>query len=225
MREELIKLCKMTQEELKLYVIWELKKIYGAVQVGDGYVLASGELPILLVAHLDTVHQELPLDIIYDGTTDRLSSLQGIGGDDRCGVLMVLELIKNHKCSVLFCEEEEKHGVGAMKFVQSQHADGLSFNYVVEFDRKGSCDAVFYKCENKEFIDFVTADFYKQAFGTFSDICILAPFFGCAAVNLSCGYYNAHTLSEYVIIQEMIDSVEAARRLIERTRECDSFSF
>ena len=149
MRDKLIKLCNLTQDELKQYVIWELRSIYDSVCVGDGYVLAHGELPVLLVAHLDTVHETLPETIVFDDAIGTLSSPQGIGGDDRCGVLMVLELIREHKCSVLFCENEEKHGVGAMRFVQSCDARDLIFNYIIEFDRKGSHDAVFYKCENR----------------------------------------------------------------------------
>lgn len=225
MQHRLVKLCRLTQQQLKQHVIWELKELYDNVIVGDGYVLAQGDFPVLLVAHLDTVHEELPREIIFDERQGILSSPQGIGGDDRCGVLMILELIRKHKCSVLFCEDEEKHGVGAMKFVQSSDVIGLAFNYIIEFDRKGSNDAVFYKCENQAFINFVTADFYKQDYGTFSDICVIAPHIGCAAVNLSCGYYNAHRLTEHVILKELQDSLDAAARLIERTIETDKFSF
>lgn len=225
MRNKLIKFCRLTQEQLKQHMIWELKALLGNVTVGDGYVLAKGDFPVLLVAHLDTVHSQLPEDIVYDELEDVLSSAQGIGGDDRCGVLMILELIHKHRCSVLLCEDEEQHGVGAMKFVTSKDIDGLFFNYIVEFDRKGSNDAVFYKCANQAFIDFVTADYYQQDYGTFSDICVVAPRIGCAAVNLSCGYYNAHTLSEYVVIKEMQDCIDAADRLLGRTKETDKFGF
>ena len=37
-----------------------------------------------------------------------------------------------------------------------------------------------------------------------------------AAVNLSCGYYKAHTKEEYVIWEEMVNATQEAIKLIER---------
>ena len=39
---------------------------------------------------------------------------------------------------------------------------------------------------------------FQTEIGSFSDISIIAPALGIAAVNLSSGYYNAHTLHEYI---------------------------
>ena len=178
-----------------------------------------------MVAHLDTVHVALPTMFKYDSKTDALSSPQGIGGDDRCGVYMILQIIKHYNCSVLFCEDEEIGGVGAEKFIKTELAKSLEFNYMIEFDRQGCNDAVFYNCDNEDFEDFITKDFYKTAYGTFSDISVLAPFFGCAAVNLSCGYYKAHTQNEYVVLSEMDESIYAACRILERTTEEDKFEY
>ena len=221
-----VKLCKMSQKDLKKYTKNTLLKIgYPKVTVGDGFVYAQGELPILLVAHLDTVHKELPKTIYYDDIKQVLSSPEGIGGDDRCGVYMIFEVIKKHKCSVLFCEEEEIGAKGEEKFVASKVSKGLEFNYIMEFDRRGSNDAVFYDCDNYDFEKFITKKFFKTAYGSFSDISVLAPELGCAAVNLSCGYYNAHTLDEYVVWGEMNDSINAACDIICATTEKDKFEY
>lgn len=219
------KICRMSQKNLKKYVAEELKKSYNKVINGDGYVYAQGTFPVLLVAHLDTVHKHLPKTILYDKNTDAIYSPQGIGGDDRCGIYMIFEVIKKYNCSVLFCEDEEIGCVGAEKFTKTALAKNLSFNYIIEFDRKGSNDAVFYDCDNPEFEKFITKDFYKSAWGSFSDISTLAPFLGCAAVNLSCGYYNAHTTSEYVIVSEMKKSIAEACKILERTTENDKFEY
>ena len=48
-----------------------------------------------------------------------MMSPQGIGGDDRAGVYMILRLIQDLHCHVLFCEAEETGGHGAKAFVQS----------------------------------------------------------------------------------------------------------
>lgn len=219
------KICKMSQKDLKKFVAEKLKETHNKVIEGDGYVYAQGEFPVLLVAHLDTVHKELPKKIIYDVKTDSLSSPQGIGGDDRCGVYMIFEVVKQFNCSVLFCEDEEIGGVGAEKFTRTDIAKQLEFNYIIEFDRKGSNDAVFYDCANDEFEKFITEEFYKSSWGSFSDISVLAPFFECAAVNLSCGYYNAHTTQEYVVLSEMDESIHQACRILAKTTEEDKFEY
>ena len=218
-------ICKMSQKDLKKFVAKKLKETHDKVIVGDGYVYAQGDFPVLLVAHLDTVHKALPKEIMYRKKTDSLSSPQGIGGDDRCGVYMILEVVKQFNCSVLFCEDEEVGGVGANKFIKTELAKELEFNYMIEFDRKGKNDAVFYDCANDEFEIFITEEFYKTSFGSFSDISILAPFFGCAAVNLSCGYYNAHTTSEYVVLAEMNESIRQACKILAKTTENDKFEY
>ena len=227
MNEQFKTICKMSQKELKKYAAKQLKEMYGEVNVcvSDGFVYAQGEFPVLLVAHMDTVHKKLPKTILYDIKKNSLSSPQGIGGDDRCGVYMIFEIIKKHNCSVLFCEDEEIGGIGAKKFTETEFAKELKFNYIIEFDRKGRNDAVFYNCENDEFEDFITKDYYKSSWGTFSDISVIAPFLGCAAVNLSCGYYNAHTTEEYVALAEMEKSIVEAIKIIDRTTDEDKFEY
>ena len=225
MRKTFKSICRMSQKTLKRYTAEQLMKTHENVEVGDGYVFAQGEFPVLLVAHLDTVHKHLPRQIL--DKNGKLSSSNGIGGDDRCGVFMILEIIKTHKCSVLFCEEEEIGGIGATKFTETKLAKSLigKFNYIIEFDRKGDKDAVFYNCDNEDFENFITKDFYKTAWGSFSDISVVAPFLKTAAVNLSCGYYKAHTNGEYVVWKEMLNSIDEATKILDRTTEDDKFEY
>ena len=225
MSKEFKIICNMTQQVLKNYVEIRLAATHDNIVKGDGYVFAQGEFPVLLVAHLDTVHDQLPGKIKYDKKLGALWSPHGIGGDDRCGVYMILQVVKKYNCSVLFCEDEEIGGVGATKFTKSEVAKGLSFNYIIEFDRKGSNDAVFYDCGNKDFEEFITKEFYETAYGSFSDISYLAPALGCAAVNLSCGYYNAHSKKEYVVLDEMEESIAQACKILDRTTEADKFEY
>lgn len=225
MNHSFTEICQMSQTALKFYVANRLKETYEDVTVGDGFVYAQGKYPVLLVAHLDTVHETEPVIIYYDENKDALFSPTGIGGDDRCGVYMIFEVLKKFNCSVLFCEDEEEGTVGAKKFIKTDLAKELKFNYMIEFDRKGSNDAVFYDCANEDFEKFITKEFYETSWGSFSDISVLAPFIGCAAVNLSCGYYNAHTKTEYVVISEMAESIEAACKILERTTEEDKFEY
>ena len=218
-------ICRMSQKGLKKHVAKQLREKYTTVISDDGFVYAKGDFPVLLVAHLDTVHKKLPGKIKYN--KGKLSSPNGIGGDDRCGVYMIFDIIKEYNCSVLFCEDEEIGGVGSDKFIKTKLAGELvgTFNYLIEFDRKGSNDAVFYDCANTEFEDFITKEFYKTQYGSFSDISTLAPFLKAAAVNLSCGYYNAHTKTEYLVWKEMLNSISEAKKILARTTENDKFEY
>lgn len=217
-------ICRMSQKTLKKHMRKMLEEKYDEVIYADGFVFAKGTVPILLVAHMDTVHKELPR--IIELNNRKISSPQGIGGDDRCGIYMISKIIEKHHCSVLFTEDEEIGGVGADKFVHHNCLNGLEFNYAIELDRRGKNDAVFYECDNPEFEDFITEDGdWKTDFGSYSDICDVAPALGCAAVNLSCGYYNAHTKNEYVVFSEMEANIKKVCKLIERTTENDKFEY
>lgn len=209
---KLLNIFKYPQDKLKVALYNHLNSIGYKPVNRDGFVYAKGEIPVLLVAHMDTVHKTAPT-IICKSEEGVLMSPMGIGGDDRCGIAMILEIIKTHKCHVLFTEDEERGGIGAGKFVDSEIKPEV--NFLIEFDRAHEKDAVFYYCENDEFTDMVLRYGFDLDFGTYTDICDIAPELGVAAVNLSCGYYNAHTTHEYVILSHMWAQVERAKKLIE----------
>lgn len=212
-------LCLATQAQLKKKLYRELKKKNENATNHNGYLYKPGTIPILLVAHMDTVHKEAPREIIYANGT--ISSPQGIGGDDRCGIYMVMEILKTHDCHVVFTEDEERGGIGAGKFSRSQIAKELAGKlwYVIEMDRMDSNDAVFYQCENVEFEDFINKEYWKSDFGSYSDIVDICPVLKTAGVNLSCGYYKAHTQDEYVVLAEMEQNIKEIKKLIDRSSE------
>ena len=216
-RDKFVRICKMTQPKLKKYVC-EMLRENGYIPVcEDGYVYAEGDIPVLLTAHLDTVHKQSVKRVkVKDGV---LSSPQGIGGDDRCGVFIIRDIVCNTdlRPSILFCEDEEVGGVGSDKFCMSPYIDDLKeMKFLVELDRANASDAVFYSCGNSDFINWIQSETgYREAWGTFSDISILSPECDVASVNLSCGYYNAHRTDEYVVFDEMMHTVKVVRELLE----------
>jgi disulfide oxidoreductase YuzD len=211
-------ICYMTQAEVKDYMQQYLTSKQYKVINEDGFLYAKGTIPVLLVAHMDTVHKEQCRSIMQSG--DTISSTQGIGGDDRCGVFIIANIVKELNCSVLLCEDEEVGGVGARKFTKTDYIKNLGVNYMIEFDRRGKDDAVFYSCDNDSFTSFVVTNTeYKKTFGSFSDISVLMPESKLCGVNLSCGYYSPHTVKEYVVYSEMMNTIEAAKKLI--NAECE----
>ncbi len=202
---------KPTQKELFNLL---RKKYRGVAVVHFGsYILVPGQAPIMLLAHMDTVHEKPVKHICKSLDGNILMSPQGIGGDDRCGVYA---LAKVHEASpvkpwLLFTCDEEIGGLGAEKFVadyrKGKMPEGLdTMKLLVEIDRNGKKDAVYYSCDNPEFEKYITSKGFITAYGTFSDISVIAPAMCVAAVNLSSGYYNAHTLHEY-INRKHIDAV------------------
>ena len=215
----LLEILRMGQSELKVALATELAALGYNPIAADGFLYAEGSVPVLLVAHLDTFYfqeegtlyeknrdwqnpcqatnilvGEKVLCISPDGRF--IMSPTGVGGDDRCGVFMILELIKEHKCHILFCEDEEIGCQGARKFGDS--GIECAVNYIIGLDRRGDNDAVFYKCENPEFTEFIKGFGFECAKGTVSDISHVAPYLMRAAVNISCGYYCEHHLHEYI---------------------------
>ena len=186
-----------------------------------GFLYASGELPVLLVAHLDTVHHQTVRDICYSAERRIVMSPQGIGGDDRAGVFMILQIIRRARCHVLFCEDEEIGAVGAGLFDQSRIRPEV--NFIVELDRRGRNDAVFYGCCNREFTFFVERFGFQEAMGSFSDISIIAPRLETAAVNISAGYYEEHTQHEYIDLKHMMMNVRRVTRMAQA--ECSHFAY
>jgi hypothetical protein len=205
-------IVRKSQSALKQALLSELRKRGYKTYTKKGFLYAKGSLPILLVAHLDTVHKEPIKTICYSQDRKIIMSPQGIGGDDRAGVFMILEIIKKHPCHVLFCEDEEIGGGGAHAFVHSKMKPDV--NFIVELDRRGTNDAVFYDCDNPDFTDHVCGFGFREAVGSFSDISVIAPHLGIAAVNISAGYFYEHTRYEYVDMETAKKNIERVGKLV-----------
>jgi len=199
---------KPTQKQLFRIL---LKMYQGRTVSSKGkFLLVKGEAPVLLVAHLDTVHKEPVQTICTSQKGKILMSPQGIGGDDRCGVYA---LVNAHDASekkpwLLFTCDEEIGCIGAKAFAEEYEKGQLptelsDIKLIIEIDRRGSKDAVYYDCGNEDFEDYISSKGFKTEIGSFSDISIIAPVMGVVAVNLSSGYYNAHTLHEYINVDHL----------------------
>ena len=198
----------LTQNELFscLAKFFKRQKNQKVFAVKKSYILVEGNAPIMLVAHLDTVHKTPVQTICRSEDGNILMSPEGIGGDDRCGVYALLEVYRKAETKpwLLFTCDEEIGGYGAEHFCKdfrdNQFPNELkAIKLIVEIDRKGSQDAVYYDCDCPELEAYIATKGFQTDFGTFSDICLISPTMGIASVNLSSGYYNAHTLHEYIL--------------------------
>jgi hypothetical protein len=219
-------ISRATQEELILWAETYLTNLYTEERViaTEDFVYAVGDIPVMLVAHLDTVHNFAPVDMFYDREMNVIWSPQGLGADDRAGVYAILQIaLSGLRPHILFTTDEEIGGLGAQTAAKQLVPD---VNFVIELDRRGTEDSVFYDCDNPEFETYVNQYGFKTAYGSFSDISYLCPEWKVAGVNLSIGYENEHTKSESLDVSAMNETIRKVKDLLENVdAEKDKFEY
>lgn len=180
-------------------------------------VKGSAETYPCVVAHTDEVHNVRPEgfrlindDYLVMAVDMRKGGTVGIGADDKNGIWVALKLLACEDVPALklvFFAGEEVGCIG------SNNAD-LSFfddcRFILQCDRKGGKDFI----DNAGGIPLCSAEFkeamqlpdygYKAALGSLTDVRTLKTrgVKVCCA-NISCGYYNPHTSSEYTVFPEL----------------------
>lgn len=192
-------ILRCNQDELYIRARDTLK-LYGYKNIlcnpGKDYILAMGDIPIVLVAHLDTVFPGSRhfIDLYYDEKQGVMWSPDGLGADDRAGVLAISIMLKetSYRPTILFTTNEESDLRGAYMAAQVN----IKPNFVIELDRQGRGESVYYKCDNKEFEAYINSFGFTTCRGSYTDISVLCPVWECAGVNLSVGYYDEHSYIE-----------------------------
>lgn len=207
-----------------------LKSRYDEVYVGakEDYMMAVGDLPVALVAHLDTIFSQPPDEdyIFYDKEANVIWSPEGGCGDDRLGVFGILKLIhKGYRPTVIFTTGEEAGGIGASSLILDFPQAPENLKYIIELDRQGIDDCVFYRCNNFDFIKHIESFGFKKDWGSFSDISIICPTWGIAGVNLSIGYLNEHSYSETVWISAFDKTIKRVSKILDSCLEHEKYEF
>jgi len=224
---EIFKIPARTKQESKMRDF--IKKFLNKLRIpfsvdakGNLYNVSNSNSP-LLSAHMDTVQDAIDarLTSFINIHGNYLSGYGVIGGDDKCGILIILELLKVKKdLNFVFSVEEESGGNGMMTFVANN--DLLNIPYGIVLDRRGGNDIL---CEKndygvKEFEDTLTEIGklygYKSAVGTFSDADYLNEQMSVA--NLSVGYYNPHMKSEFVKLNELKNAMDFTWQIVKNVK-------
>lgn len=220
------RICKLNEKS----VLYMMRKLlitqYGRDNVicDNEYLIAKGNIPVALVAHCDTVFPTPPKDIFYDREANVMWSPQGLGADDRAGIYAIVQILNDDlKPHVIITTGEESGCIGAGQIVGkmvNHPFDDLKF--MIQLDRRGHNDSVFYQCDNIDFEDFVNSFGFQTNYGSLSDISVLAPVWGVAAVNFSVGYMDEHSREERLYVNSLfntIDKVEAILRHVDKEKE------
>lgn len=217
---------QLKQENLLKVMGKYLKTKYKEVYFTPDYIVAVGDIPIAIVAHLDTVFDSPPENIFYDRVKNVMWSPDGLGADDRAGVYAIIQLIKKGlRPTVIFTTDEERGALGAEKLIKDYPEAITELKYIIELDRRGSNDCVFYDCENPKFEEYIETFDFVTAFGTFSDISIICPAWGIAGVNLSIGYINEHTYSELLYVGNMLATIDKVEKMLKDADKTKEFKY
>ena len=215
--ESLEYLLSLTQEKLLTVMTKVLIKTYGKDKVlsTNDYIMVQGEIPVALVAHLDTVFKYPVMDLYYDRTKNVLWSPDGLGTDDRAGVFCIIQLLKEgYRPWIILTTDEECGGLGARILIEEQQAPPV--NFLIELDRQGNNECVFYQCGNVDFQNYITSFGFEKSIGTFSDISILMPSWKLCGVNLSIGYYDEHTYTELFNLEAFWNTYDQLKELLQQ---------
>lgn len=208
----------------------------------------------LLVSHMDTVHKLLVYnkglakegkkvfnnkdgkvegDVSYQVFKTPTSSNKGytyfsttgIGGDDKNGIFICLEMLRNQQVKhlkVLFTTEEETGRWGAKDSLKNQKDWFSNISYMLEPDRRGNNDIICQWGRGKTYSDefhkliqpLFTKFKYKPATGSVTDVFTLFEELEISCFNFSCGYYEAHSDNEYIVEHDVRRALDFLQSLL-----------
>jgi len=211
------KLLKMSQAGLHNAMTYVLKDYYGEknIVVHNKFILAYGDIPIALCAHMDTVFPSPPKEIFYDREQNVIWSPQGAGHDDRAGIFMIIKILESGlRPHIILTTDEEIGCVGAEELVKFKNPFEKNLKYIIQLDRRGYDDCVFYWGDNQKFIKYVEDFGFIERKGSFTDIVVICPEWKICGVNLSVGYRDEHTTSEVLFVSAWFNTLNKVKKML-----------
>ena len=174
----------------------------------------------LVAAHMDQVGSKPLKKLSYNKELKALYGNVNIGADDKNGIWIILNLLKTKKdLSFIFSDQEEAGGNIDEIFYKLDDELIKSIKYCLVFDRRNGSDIIgtinnYCNADFENDIAKIGKDFnYKISSGIWSDCDIISNWVPC--INLSCGYYRAHSDQEYTVIDELLNSFKFGSKIID----------
>lgn len=212
------RICSLSEPGVMQMMHTFLKQRYDRIIYTPLYIIAIGDVPIGLCAHADTVFSRPPrLDnFFYDQERNVVWNPDGAGADDRAGIFAIIDILKHTdlRPSIIITTGEESCCYGSSKLCYQVPTFPVELKFLIQLDRRGKNDAVYYDCANEGFTKYINNFGFETAIGSYTDISVLAPHFGCAAVNLSIGYYDEHTNIERLHVGYMFDTIDKVLKIL-----------
>ena len=233
--KDILRIQSSSGREWRMFarIVRECKRMGCAIEqdaVGNLYVTkGEGDTYPCAVAHMDTVH-DIRADLTLLCSGDYITGFDctrmrqtGIGGDDKVGVYIALQLLEEQPVmKAAFFVDEERGCVGSSEARMGFFDD---CRFVLQADRRGSTDFV----TNASGVELCSKAFrravrpllamygYKEAQGLMTDVMALKMGgLGVSAINASCGYHRPHCDDEYVSVSQVDCCLDLFRSIIER---------
>lgn len=230
---EVLSIQSVSHDQFRMfaYIVRQVKQIPNTVMfIDDGNLyITKGDAPTYpcMVAHMDTVHaitdDLFPLE--FNGMItgfDRINMEQvGIGGDDKVGIFIALECLREFDdMKVAFFRDEE---VGCMGSYGAQMSFFSDCRFVLQCDRRGNSDFIIdasgvelsSKCFQDDVLPIISSYDYKFAKGMMTDVMALKENqIEVSVANISCGYYNPHSPQEFVDVFDVMQCLEMCQTII-----------
>lgn len=211
------RLVSLSEKEMCRAMAQYLRSKYDNTIITKDYIVAIGEIPIALVAHMDTVFKIPVSDLYYDRKKGVLWSPDGLSADDRAGIFAIIKILQSGlRPSIILTCGEEQGGLGASALAEKYPDCPITgLKYMIELDRRGTNDCVFYDCYCPEFVDYVEKFGFCERWGSFSDISFLMPVWNIVGVNLSVGYEDEHNYTEILNIGPLFDTIRKVKQMLQ----------
>jgi di/tripeptidase len=183
------------------------------------------------VSHTDTVHQinenlEViePEDFILTGIDSETGQPSGIGGDDKCGVFLCLEMLDELEVVKVAFFVGEEYGMKGSKEACPQFFKDVK--YSIQFDSPYGntmsltlCGKPLFNVDS-EFGETVAPILKERGITKwqahpYTDTLQLMKKFDFPCLNIAAGYYRYHTPNEYVDVTDVVNAFITACMLVE----------
>ena len=209
--------------EARIDIDREIGNIYVTKGVSDTYPCIVSHIDQVQTIHSRDFQAIETKDIIF-GYSPKNKRLEGLGADDKNGVWICLKcLMKYENIKVSLFVSEEVGCIGSSKANMDFFKD---VRFVIQCDRRGSSDLITSICSteisSKEFIEATgyEAFGYHLEEGMMTDVLTLKENgLQVSAVNMSCGYFEAHTDHEFTIKKDLLNCLSFVEHIIENCTE------
>ena len=216
-------------------VLDSLNILYYIDSYGNIFNIDEENVP-LLSAHMDTVRKEADFCIgafLNESEDDKIFSGGILGGDDKCGVYIILKALEaGRKVNFIFSRDEEIGCKGIKALLKPNYNENKENTdqvrkclWCLVLDRRGNSDIICKQNDygSKEFEEALEkisneGSFgYKGASGLCSDANTIRDFISTA--NISVGYYNPHSQKEYISKADLQKAYDFTLAVIDNLKE------
>ena len=177
---------------------------------------------IALSAHLDMVRtgDDIANVVGFNGLLfgiDKDNKYTSIGADDKNGIWCIIQASRHpSKPHIVLFEKEETGRVGSLNCNPEWFSDK---DCCIVIDRKGHKEIII-EGSRGQYSSMLGACFksvnpdweYEKGLGCDADS--IKHLIDC--INISCGYYNAHTRTEFTVLDELIETSKAVSKFLDR---------